>query len=84
MYCAKAATKACLELMHLTEEARNKDVSAELINDPLEDHETIISHMREHIDRFADVMHDQGTSDFITGLIETHENMAGISRAHLK
>ncbi len=70
-----------LELTHLTEETRDKNDSAGFIKDLLENHETIIIHMREHIDRFADDLHDQGTSDFITGLIEKHEKMAWMLRA---
>ncbi len=31
-----------------------------------------------------DDLHDQGSSDFITGLIEKHEKMAWMLRAHLK
>ncbi len=81
---AEATLKAYLELTHLTEETRQKNNSAGFISDLLEDHQTIIIHMREHIDRFADELHDQGTSDFITGLIEKHEKMAWMLRAHLK
>lgn len=38
----------------------------------------------ENIYRFADVLHYQGSSDFVTGLIEKHEKMAWMLRAHLK
>jgi starvation-inducible DNA-binding protein len=50
----------------------------------LGDHETIIIHLRENINRYADEWKDAGTSDFITGLMETHEKMAWMLRAHLK
>jgi starvation-inducible DNA-binding protein len=50
----------------------------------LADHETIIIHLRENINRYADEWKDAGTSDFITGLMETHEKMAWMLRAHLK
>ena len=76
--------KAYLELTHLTEQTRAKNNSAGFIKDLLEDHETIIIHMREHIDRFADDLNDQGSSDFITGLIRNHEKMSWMLRAHLK
>ena len=49
----------------------------------LGDHETIIIHLRENIDRFDEEWKDKGTSDFITGLMETHEKMAWMLRAHL-
>jgi starvation-inducible DNA-binding protein len=50
----------------------------------LESHETIIIYLRENIDRFASEWKDAGTSDFITGLMETHEKMAWMLRANLK
>lgn len=81
---ADATLKAYLELTHLTEETRGKNNSAGFIKALLEDHQTIIIHMREHIDRFSDELHDQGTSDFINGLIEKHEKMTWMLRAHLK
>jgi len=49
----------------------------------LEDHESIIIYLRENINRYANDWHDQGTSDFITGLMEVHEKMAWMLRAHL-
>jgi starvation-inducible DNA-binding protein len=39
---------------------------------------------RENVNSFANGLHDAGTSDFITGLLETHEKMAWMLRAHLK
>jgi len=50
----------------------------------LGDHENIITRLRENINAFANELHDSGTSDFITGLMETHEKMAWMLRAHLK
>ena len=32
---------------------------------------------------FATELHDAGTSDYITGLLENHEKMAWMLRAHL-
>jgi len=39
--------------------------------------------LRENINLFANKLNDSGTSDFITGLMETHEKMAWMLRAHL-
>jgi starvation-inducible DNA-binding protein len=50
----------------------------------LEDHESIIIVLREHIKSFTDVLHDAGSGDFVTGLMETPEKMAWFLRAHLK
>ena len=37
-----------------------------------------------NINRFASEYGDVGTSDFVTGLMEEHEKMAWMLRAHLK
>ncbi len=72
-----------LKLTHLTEESREKNNSAGFIKELLTDHESIIVYLRENINRFANEFYDFGTSDFITGLMETHEKMAWMLRAHL-
>jgi starvation-inducible DNA-binding protein len=81
---APATLKAYLELTHLTEESRKKNDSAGFIKDLLGDHESIITRLRENANHFANDLEDIGTSDFITGLLETHEKMAWMLRAHLK
>jgi starvation-inducible DNA-binding protein len=81
---ADATLSNFLNLTHLTEETRDKNDSAGFMKSLLEDHETIIIHLRENVTRFATKWHDQGTADFITGLMETHEKMAWLLRSHLK
>lgn len=73
-----------LKLTHLSEESREKNDSAGFMKALLESHGIIIIQLRENIDRFANEWKDAGTSDFITGLMETHEKMAWMLRAHLK
>ena len=81
---APATLKAYLELAHLTEESREKNDGAGFVKELLTDHESIISRLRENINHFANKLHDAGTSDFITGLMETHEKMAWMLRAQLR
>lgn len=81
---APATLKSYLNLTHLSEETREKNNSQGFIKELLEDHESIIHVLREHIKPFTNDFHDLGTSDFITGLMETHEKMAWFLRAHLK
>ena len=81
---AEGTLKAFLQLTHLTEQTREKNDSEGFIKSLLEDHETIIIHLRENIERFNNEWHDAGTSDFITGLMKTHEKMAWMLRAHLR
>jgi len=72
-----------LQLTQLTEKASEDNDSLGFIKELLEDHESIIIHLRENVDKYAEEYKDQGSSDFITGLMETHEKMAWMLRAHL-
>ena len=81
---APATLKSYLELTHLTEASREKNDSAGFLKELLGDHESIIIRLRENINYFADELHDTGTSDFITGLMEKHEKLAWMLRSHLK
>jgi len=81
---APATLAEFLKLTHLSEKSREKNDSAGFIKELLGDHESIIVHLRENINRFANDLHDAGTGDFITGLMETHEKMAWMLRAHLR
>jgi starvation-inducible DNA-binding protein len=80
---APATLKEFLSLTHLTEKLSEKNNSQGFIRELLADHESIIIFLRENINRFADDFKDAGTSDFITGLMEEHEKMAWMLRAHL-
>jgi len=80
---APATLKSFLGLTHLTEKIESKNDSAGFIGELLEDHQSIIIFIRENINPFASEYGDAGTSDFITGLMEQHEKMAWMLRAHL-
>lgn len=80
---APATLKLYLSLTHLTEATREKNDSEGFIKELLEDHESIIIVLREHITSFTNDFHDLGSSDFVTGLMETHEKMAWFLRSHL-
>lgn len=73
-----------LKLTQLNEKTRANNDSQSFIKDLLADHEAVIIELRENITRFADEYHDMGSSDFITGLMEAHEKMAWMLRAHLQ
>ena len=80
---APATLKDFLALTHLTEELKEKNDSNGFIKELLLDHESIIIYLRENINPIANEWQDAGTSDFITGLVENHEKMAWMLRAHL-
>ena len=50
----------------------------------LADHEAIIQTLRKDLETCASKHGDQGTSDFLTGLMEQHEKMAWMLRAYLQ
>lgn len=81
---APATLRSYLELTHLTEQSREKNDGAGFVKELLIDHESIIIRLRENINYLANELNDYGTSDFITGLMETHEKMAWMLRAQLK
>jgi len=81
---APATLKSFLSLTHLTEVSREKNDSHGFLKELVVDHENIIIYIRENINRFANEYGDLGTSDFVTGLMEEHEKMAWMLRAHLK
>jgi starvation-inducible DNA-binding protein len=78
-----ATLKEFLDLTRLTEKSGEKNDSQGFIKDLLADHEDIIIFLRQNINAFANDYKDAGTSDYITGLMEDHEKMAWMLRAHL-
>lgn len=54
-----------------------------MIRNLLEDHETIIRQMRTDLEKAGENFHDAGTNDFLTGLMQQHEEMAWMLRSHL-
>lgn len=81
---APATLKNFLQLTHLTEQDAGGNDSRSLMTQLLRDHESIIEHIRGTIREFQDAHHDAGTSDYVTGVMETHEKIAWMLRAHLK
>lgn len=48
------------------------------------DHEQIIRNLREHIAKCTDDFGDEGAADFLTGLMEEHEEMAWMLRSFIE
>ena len=67
----------------LTENKAEYGSQNKLIKGLLDDHETIIRAVRKDIDKVASDYKDAGTSDFLTGLMESHEKMAWMLRSYL-
>jgi len=81
---APATMRSYLELAHLTEYSERTNDGLGYMKDLLEDHESIIEFLRGNITPFAEEFKDYGTSDFITGLMKTHEEMAWMIRSYFR
>jgi starvation-inducible DNA-binding protein len=81
---APASLKDYIGLTHLTEQLKGGNNSLDLIKNLLGDHESIIGFIRSNVKEFDEAHKDAGTSDFVTGLMEKHEKIAWMLRAHLK
>lgn len=56
----------------------------DMIKELLDDHETVIQHLRKDIGACGVKYKDAGTADFLTGIMEEHETIAWILRRYLK
>jgi starvation-inducible DNA-binding protein len=55
-----------------------------MVSNLVDDHEQVIRNLREHIDQSSEEFHDEGTADFLTGLMEQHEEMAWMLRSFIE
>jgi len=80
---AEGRMKDFLEIARLAEVEYTNDQKKQL-QFLLDDHETVIRLIRQQATQFADEHKDQGTSDFVTGIMEKHEKMAWMIRSYLR
>ncbi|MGB7087823.1 MAG: Dps family protein [Phormidesmis sp.] len=76
--------KGFLENATLREHAGDLPTADEMVQRLVSDHEQIIRNLRGHIDQCSEEFHDEGTSDFLTGLMEQHEEMAWMLRSFIE
>jgi len=80
---AIGSMRSYIELTRLTE-TNHVDGRAEImLQNLLNDHESIIRTLRRDLSEEAEKYRDMGTSDFATDLLEKHEKMAWMIRAYL-
>jgi starvation-inducible DNA-binding protein len=68
----------------IPEHAGEIPTATEMVANLVNDHEQIIRNLREHVDQCSDNFHDEGTADFLTGLMEGHEEMAWMLRSFIE
>ncbi len=81
---APATLTQFLQLTHLSEEYHGNNSSKDYIKSLLIDHDTIIIGVRKIIPIIEEELKDVGTGDFLTGLLQEHEEMSWMLRAHIK
>ncbi len=68
----------------IKEQSNNIPQATEMVAQLVDDHELVIRNLREHVDSCSEQFHDEGTADFLTGLMEGHEQMAWMLRSFIE
>jgi starvation-inducible DNA-binding protein len=76
--------KGFLALTSLSEHPGDVPMATGMVDILIGDHEQVIRNMRGHIDQCSDEFRDQGTADFLTGLMEQHEQIAWMLRSFIE
>lgn len=76
------ALETFIKKSSLTEQPGFNPSAREMVLDLLNDHEAIIRILRDLVDKTAE-KGDMGTSNFVNDLLEKHEKMAWMLRAHV-
>ena len=76
--------KGFLESATLREHPGDLPTADDMVQRLVSDHEQIIRNLRDHIDQCGDKFHDEGTADFLTGIMEQHEEMSWMLRSFLE
>ena len=73
-----------LKVATLKEQPNNVPLATEMVALLVHDHEQVIRNLRDHVDQSSEKFHDEGTADFLTGLMEGHEQMAWMLRSFIE
>jgi starvation-inducible DNA-binding protein len=73
-----------IQYSSIKEHSQDLPSANEMVFRLVQDHEQIIRNLRAHIDLSGEEFHDQGTADFLTGLMEQHEEMAWMLRSFIE
>lgn len=81
---AAGSIQEYLELTRLEEEPAQRYDARGMITALLADHEAIVRSLRRDLHTCSNEHGDEGTTDFLTGLMQTHEKMAWMLRVYLR
>jgi starvation-inducible DNA-binding protein len=73
-----------LKLASLKEHPGDIPLATQMVSRLVHDHEQIIRNLRDHVNQCSQEFHDEGTADFLTGLMEQHEQVAWMLRSFLE
>ncbi|MBD2168979.1 DNA starvation/stationary phase protection protein [Calothrix membranacea FACHB-236] len=73
-----------LKIATLKEKAGQVPTATGMVAQLVEDHEQVIRNLREHVERSSEDFNDEGTADFLTGLMEEHEQIAWMLRSFIE
>ncbi|MGF1538019.1 MAG: Dps family protein [Elainellaceae cyanobacterium] len=73
-----------LKLTTIKEHTGDLPNSTEMVSRLADNHELIIRNLRDHVDACGEKYGDEGTADFLTGLMEQHEEMAWMLRSFIE
>ncbi len=73
-----------VEYSTIKEHPNDLPSAGEMVARLVKDHEQVIRNLRKDIDRSSQEFHDEGTTDFLTGLMEQHEEMAWMLRSFIE
>ncbi len=59
-------------------------LATEMVARLVDDHELVIRNLRTHVEQCGEEFKDDGTADFLTGLMEQHEQMAWMLRSFIE
>ncbi len=82
-FLASGSLEEFAKLTRLKEHTQGNLKADEMIEQLVNDHETLIRELREDIVKCEEEYNDVGTGDFLTSLLVDHEKMAWMLRSYL-
>jgi starvation-inducible DNA-binding protein len=73
-----------LKICTLKEQPNHVPNATGMVSKLLDDHEHLVRNLREHIEKCTTKFSDNGTADFLTGIMEQHEEMAWMLRSFIE
>ncbi len=73
-----------LKICSLKEHAGKVPTATGMVSQLLDDHEQVVRNLRKHIEQCSNEFKDDGTADFLTGLMEQHEQISWMLRSFIE